>query len=536
MNIGASLANTLWLARGRSAARRFALGLAESAATQEQWLMAQLARHAASEFGRRHDFAGIRSAAEFAKRVPLCTYDTLAPEIARIRRGARDVLATGAVTHLAPTSGSTGAQKLIPFTGNLQAGFDAALSPWMGDLVQQRPRLRWGPAYWSVSPQLGDDGPNPTDDERGLGPTDTAPSATNAVPAPPDAVPVGFADDAEYLGGIAARLVRRALAVPAELRLERDPAQFWHRTRLALLRARDLRLISIWHPSFLDLLTTVSAAEWERLLDDLARVGEGARANELRFIGPGEWPRWWPELQVVSCWGEQAAVSGFERIRARLPHVLVQAKGLLATEAVVSIPFGGTTPLAITSHFFEFIDDAGGIRGAHQLERGATYEVVVTNGGGLWRYRLGDVVACTGHLRSTPTLRFLGRAGRGSDLRGEKLTEAFVAGVLGALFGAGETPSYLALRAWDSTDAAGYELLLAPEPEAQSEAALAARLDTALAANPHYALARRLGQLAPPRITPVAADRAAAELAAHTGRLGDAKPALLIPVRERARP
>jgi len=525
MNLGASLANTLWLARGRAAARRFARGLADPAATQEQWLMAQVARHAASEFGRARDFAGIRSVADFTQRVPLCAYDALAPDIARIRRGARDVLAIGSVTHLAPTSGSTGAQKLIPFTAGLQAGFDAALSPWMSDLMEQRPRLRWGPAYWSVSPQLGEDGLK-SDDL-----TDSAANPTNTAANPTTAVPVGFADDAEYLGGVAARLVRRALAVPSELRLERDPARFWHRTRLALLRARDLRLISIWHPSFLDLLTTVSASAWDQLLDDLARAGLGARAKELHAIGTNEWPRWWPDLQVVSSWGEQAAASGFERIRARLPHVLVQAKGLLATEAAVSIPFRGTTPLAITSHFFEFIDDAGGIRGAHQLERGRTYEVVVTNGGGLWRYRLGDVVECTGHLRSTPTLRFLGRAGRGSDLRGEKLTEAFVAGVLGALFTAGETPAYVALRAWDSTDAAGYELLLAPAPDVHVAATLVARLDTALAANPHYALARRLGQLAPPRIAVVNVDHATTELASRTGRLGDAKPALLIPVR-----
>jgi len=506
MNPGASLANTLWLARSRAAARRFARGLADPASTQERWLLGRVARHADSEFGREHGFAGIHSTAAFTARVPLATYDSIAPAIARIRRGARHVLATGPVTHLAPTSGSTGAVKLIPFGASLQAGFDAALGPWMDDLARQRPRLRWGRAYWSVSPQLADDAPEPG-----------------------DAIPVGFADDADYLGGVAAALVRRALAVPAELRLERDPTRFWHRTRLALLRARDLRLISIWHPSFLDLLTAVSAEEWERLLDGVAREGSRTRAAELRAIGAEEWPHWWPELQVVSCWGDQAAAPGFQRIRTRLPHVLVQAKGLLATEAAVSIPFRGATPLAVTSHFFEFVDDAGDVRRAHQLERGAAYEVVVTNGGGLWRYHLGDVVECTGHLLATPTLRFLGRSGRGSDLRGEKLTEAFVASVLGALLPPGETQSYLALRAWDSTDAAGYELLLSPEPDPDAAADLAARLDAALAANPHYALARRLGQLAPPRVTPVTADRAAEELSSHTGRLGDAKPVLLIP-------
>ena len=154
-----------------------------------------------------------------------------------------------------------------------------------------------------------------------------------------------------------------------------------------------------------------------------------ARARELDQIGPGDWPRWWPHLQVVSCWGDQAAAPGFRRLAARLPLTVVQAKGLLATEAVVTIPYAGTHPLAVTSHYFEFLDESGGLHGADALERGAHYDVVVTNGGGLWRYRLGDVVECTGHVLATPALRFVGRRARQSDLRGEKLSEVFVADV-----------------------------------------------------------------------------------------------------------
>jgi hypothetical protein len=520
MNLGASLANLLWLARARRADAHFARALAQPREAQAAWLRAQLARHAASEFGQGHDFAGLHSPAEYAARVPLSTYDDVAPMIARIRRGARNVLAVGHVTHLAPTSGTSGARKLIPFTRSLQEGFDAALSPWITDLARQRPALRWGPAYWSVSP-LADEGPSAA----GVS-TDTVTSTVaDAAAESADKVPTTFADDADYLGGPAAWLVRQALAVPADLRFERDIAAFWHRTRLALLRARDLRLISVWHPSFLDLITNVSGDDWERLLDALT----GARATELRAVGRHDWPQWWPHLQVISAWGEQAAAAGFQRIAAQAPAALVQAKGLLATEAAVTLPYRGATPLAVTSHYFEFLAESGDILGAHALERGRTYEVLVTNGGGLWRYRLGDVVECTGHLLATPTLRFLGRAGVNSDLRGEKLSEAFVACVLGDLFAAAAMPAYLALRAWDCTDFAGYELLVSSD--AESTDSLARRLDAALSANPHYAYARRLGQLAPPRVVVVGEDQARTDLAAQRGRLGDAKPQLLIPAR-----
>lgn len=501
MNAAAAVANLVWLARCGAPARRFAAALGDPRRHQESWLLAQLTRHATSAFGRAHDFAAIRDAAAFARRVPLTQPADVAPWVERVRAGERDVLACGRVTHLVPTSGSTGARKLVPFSRGLQAGFDAAVAAWMVDLARQRPTLRWGPAYWSVSPL-----------------TDDLPAQASG------AIPVGFADDADYIGGSGAWLVRRVLAAPSSLRHVRDSDTFWRLTLRALLAHRDLRLISIWHPSFLDLLVGAAERHWPTLLEELTPV----RARELRAIGRDDWARWWPHLQVVSCWGDQAAASGYRRLVAALPGVLIQAKGLLATEAVVTIPYRGAQPLALTSHFFEFLSPSGAVLGAHELTRGAYYEVVVTNGGGLWRYRLGDVVECTGHLQATPTLRFVGRASRESDLRGEKLSEPFVADVLRALWPVTAPPAYLALRAWEAAGAAGYDLLVSDADLAPVRPDLADRLDAALRANPHYAIARRLGQLAAPRIVPVSTRRAADDLAASGSRLGDAKPTVLI--------
>ena len=249
------------------------------------------------------------------------------------------------------------------------------------------------------------------------------------------------------------------------------------------------------------------------------------RPAELRRLGPWAWARWWPNLQVISCWGEQAAEPGRRALAKKFPDAWVQAKGLLATEAAVTLPWGDEYPLAVTSHFFEFIDERGDVCPAWQLERGRRYEVVVTNGGGLWRYRLGDVVECTGTMGRTPTLRFLGRAGRVSDLRGEKLSEAFVAEVLRAIWPEGTRPQFAVLVARE--DACGYELRIS----AAATAGLVERLETALAANPHYAWARRLGQLACVRVREIGEAAAREALRTRAGRLGDAKPAVLEPPR-----
>lgn len=547
MSIGATVANTLWLASVHGGARRFARALDAPGVSQWRWLSRQLKRDATSEFARAHDFGRIDSPQAFARAVPMCRYDDLLPHIARIRAGERDVLATGRVTHLAPTSGSSGARKLLPFNASLQAGFNAAVGAWMHDLAHLRPALLGGPAYWSVSPLSEEDAA-----------PDTAGHANDC--ATRDAVPIGFADDADYLGAGAAWLVRQAMAAPSSLRHVRDTHAFWRLTALALLRHRGLRLISAWHPSFVDLLMEAARDAWEELLlavargtcpwsDALpARARDGwttspdrGRADELRRVGRDAWPSWWPQLQVISCWGEQGADAGWRAIArlvsARAPHVLVQPKGLLATEGVVTIPYASTHVLAVTSHFFEFIDREGNVRLAHELERGGEYEVVLSNGGGLWRYRLGDMVACTGHLKATPTLRFLGRAGHVSDLRGEKLSEVFVAQALREAWRTDDAPAYVALRAWSEGAAAGYELLISDDV-ADTSAREAAqlervhRVERALCENPHYALALRLGQLQPLRGRAVSRDAAREDLRAHAGRLGDAKPRLLLTARD----
>lgn len=507
MKFSTVLANTAWAAGNLGAARRFAAALREPEAAQGAWLKGRLAQDAKTSFGQEHGFGGLGNYSEFARRVPLRGWAEFAPWIKRIRSGDTRVLSRDRVTHLAPTSGSSGARKLIPFTTGLQAGFSAAVGAWMHDLVRTEPGLLGGPSYWSVSPLVDGDGAE-SDGK----------------------VPVGFADDAEYLGGVRAWLVRQALAVPADVRHERDLERFWLRTLGGLLARRDLRLISVWHPSFLDLLLAAAERHWEGLCDG---VVERSRAAELRRLGPKAYAQWWPQLRVVSCWGEQAAEPGWRELQRKFPGVRVQAKGLLATEAAVTIPWGGTYPLAVTSHFFEFIDPAGGVRRAHELARGEHYQLVVTNGGGLWRYRLGDVVECTGWLAATPTLRFLGRSDNVSDLRGEKLSETFVAEVVRGLWAKErDRPKSAVLRACEGTEkrTAGYELavVLCGKVTSEELAGWGARLETALAANPHYALARRLGQLAPVRVVDADAAAEAMRLQSQRGRLGDVKPQVLV--------
>ena len=485
----AAIANAAWLASSVPAWLRFRRALRGPERAQRQILHGLLARNADSAYGRAHGFGGIRSYAEFGERVPIVDYDGLAPWVARITRGEQNVLTREPVTRLVPTSGTTGGRKLIPFTATLQRELNAAIGPWMLDLFREHPSLAVGPAYWSISPAL--------------------PAA-----AEDSAVPVGFDDDSAYLGGIQARLAEATFAVPRALRLVRDVETSRYLTLLCLLRAPGLRLVSVWHPSFLTLLLDALVVWWGELLADLENGGcqraatlpaevrdaiaahaQPRRAAELRQCGPADVRALWPRLRIVSCWGDAQAALPFAELQRRLPDVAVQSKGLLATEAFVSLPFRGRHPLAITSHFFEFEDACGKIARAHELRTGGTYGIIITTGAGLWRYRLGDIVEVDGFVGATPSLRLLGRGASASDLCGEKLTEIFVTRAIESVCAAcGFAPRFAMLA--PDRDADGrwsYTLFVEGVPPC----GLPSRLDDELRKNPHYSLCRDLRQLGP---------------------------------------
>src|SRR5262249_58874925 len=84
-----------------------------------------------------------------------------------------------------------------------------------------------------------------------------APTATAAASAGSSAagsgakVPIGFEEDTAYLGGTRQRLARAIMAVPPQVARPRDVDAVRYATVLFLVRARGLRLMSVWPPSFL---------------------------------------------------------------------------------------------------------------------------------------------------------------------------------------------------------------------------------------------------------------------------------------------
>jgi hypothetical protein len=523
MRVSSFVVNAAWVAAQATRYLQFRSALTRAQAEQETLLTRYLRRNAHTDFGRRFDFVRIKSVDEYQQRVPLSIYEDYEPSIARIASGAANVLTATAVRCLEPTSGSTRAAKLVPYTRDLQAEFGRAIAPWIVDLALATPAIIGGPAYWSITPL-----------------TSQPPVAGRANSERPT---VGFESDSAYLGGWLGWLADRTLVACDDLKRVQDVEEFRRNTLLRLLSEPELRLLSVWHPTFLTLLLDALAASWDGLLRDLARglpptrfirglPRNPARARELANADPLKPKSIWPHLALVSCWGDGHAAALIPGLQRRLGGVQIQAKGLIATEAFVSLPFAGHHPLAIRSHFFEFIDAHGSTKLAWQLELGQTYSVVVTTGGGLYRYQLRDRVVVQEFLGDTPCIRFVGKEDSVSDLYGEKLSEGLVAEIISRLIRSRAPEATFALLAPESDENGSRYVLYVASAEIPIQG-LEEALETELAANPNYAQCVRLGQLKPAIVERVDADAAARYLDAlrRTGqRLGNVKPAALSPL------
>ena len=536
-DVAPAFANTLWLASCLPEWKRFQRSLTRLAQTQTQLLKNYLKLNQDTAYGRRFRFASIESVEAYQDRVPLTVYDDYTEAIEAIAGGQPRVLTAEPVRMFEQSSGSTSASKLIPYTAGLKSEFQRGLAPWIVDAYSHCPHLIGGPAYWSITP------------------------FSQCRQTTSGGIPIGFEEDSAYLGFMG-RLVDTALAVPAAVKHLSDVNTFRYVTLLFMLRRRSLRLISIWNPTFLTLLLAQLRGWWESLVDDIAhgrltppgriepelhRVllrhvhADPYRAQALAALGPNDYQSMWPELAMISCWADGPSARYAEALaQSHFPNVNLQGKGLLATEAFISFPLIGVTGsvLAAACHFFEFlpVDQAGRVMSdqpkvAHRLERGQAYAVVVTTGGGFYRYQLQDVVEVLGFVAQTPCLRFLGKTDRVSDWFGEKLDERFVTRVLDDFFRVHNLhPTFAMLAPDDAPGGFCYTLYLELSPGQLTPEGLPAHLDNGLRQNFHYAYCRKLGQLGQPGIFLVARGAAQAYLQACQARgqkLGNIKPSVL---------
>lgn len=444
----------------------------------------------------------IKTYAEF-RRLPLQSYEQLEERVQASIDGQCHLTQDPPFAY-EPTSGSSGRRKLIPYTQRLRRSFSEMFLCWVYDLLAYGPPIEGGRMYFSVSPQFH------------------APENTQ----------LGLEDDSDYLSGLSSWLFSQFSLVPAQVKTLKDPDDFFMLVAAYLLSSQDLEAISVWSPSFLLAILDFVATHQSELLDAL-KAGRIERQQRVFSLGKAtaaqlralkqpslDWPVLLPGLKLISCWGSGNAAIGYRRLQTLFPGVMIQAKGLLATEAPISFPsekYGLQLPM-LSEVFFEFLNDQGQILLLDQIEQGQEYELIISQLGGLLRYRLGDRIKVCSQAQQTPCFEFIGRGQAASDLVGEKLAESFVASQAQSHY----PERYLCLI--PQLNPAAYLLFADQQIEAQD-------FESLLLQASHYHNARQLRQLGPlqSQVCPDLAQRLKAYFVNQGMQLGDIKDRYLYP-------
>jgi hypothetical protein len=409
--------------------RSFCVAAQQAVKTQERVLLAMIRRTADSDFGRHHGFAGLRSVADFRKRMPIATYEDHRPYIDRVKAGdTRAMFGRGQRVHMfALTSGTSDQPKHIPVTDEYLKEYRAGWNGWgiKALLDHEEAILR---EIAQVSSRM--------DESR----------TTSGIPC------------GAITGLIAAtqkRLVRKYYVTPGCLaRIDDASAKYYTIMRLAM--ARDVAWIITASPATQLKLARTGVEHAEAIIRDIhdgtlrAEVpvpGEvrqalqprlkpdAVRAAELERLLHEHGrllPRHYWNLSFLANWtgGTMGLyLRDFPEYFGDLP---VRDVGLIASEGRVSTPIEDGTAagmLNVDGHFFEFMPVEERESASpqtclcHEVEVGREYYVLLTTSSGLYRYDLGDVVRVTGFVGQAPLVEFLNKGNHISSLAGEKLTE-----------------------------------------------------------------------------------------------------------------
>jgi hypothetical protein len=345
------------------------------------------------------------------------------------------------------TSGSSGPKKKIGYTRSLQKSFSNMFQLWCADILNNAPvALKTGVVYMSISPRVHDHG--------------------------------GLNDDSDYVSPILRPFLKKFLAVDPCLQRVNTGEEFYLSVARALLKRKDLEVVSIWSPSY-----------FLSLMDFIEKNQDALGFN-------GNFNKHWPNLKIISAWDSGESKFSSAILKQRFPDVWFQAKGLLATEGPMTLPWikaRGQLPL-LTETYFEFMDSKGDRMLVHQLSEGEEYEILPQFPNLQSPYKIGDKVVCSGFYHKTPLLEFIGRESDFSDLVGEKLSGPVVRELLKDLF-----CDFVVIPEPTSNDSkARYTFII--DQKKLKKMIPSSEIDLKLKTIHHYQLARELQQLEACRI------------------------------------
>ncbi len=392
-----------------------------------------------TEYGKKYDFAGIKTIEDYQKKVPVVVYDDLAPYLERMMEGERNLLTAYNYNHFNETSGTVGAPKVVPMTDEQSQVFAKYNNLYMYGIMREQVDGSWmeGRGFCTSSG-------NCRTLKSGLTVGEASAKMADYIKGGKDAL------DA---------MVRTLYTSPLEgLNPEHGVDTKYVHTRFALMD-REVRGMITGFYSVIVLFLRYIEDNYEMLIRDIetgtisddVEMPDSVRESLLKKIEPmperaaelreafkdgvdTPWVRKvWPKFMYLT----GAGGDGFEvydrLIKEHYTGEGIQNiySGITASEGLWSVPSGVNdfdSILAPCAAFVEFLpveagDDFSKCLTMDKLEVGKVYELIITNLSGFWRYRMSDAVMVTGFCNKTPKVQFMYRVNRTINLAEEKTTE-----------------------------------------------------------------------------------------------------------------
>lgn len=343
-------------------------------------------------------------------------YDQLPKEYFTAKKNTAHPLTGELIKVIEPTSGSSGRKKRILYTKKMLSIFQKMFLIWSVDILKQYKNLKTGLTYISISPRFSKD-----EDE-------------------------GMQSDKDYLSSLSSLILSPFLLCPTRVSKIKNSDDFFLVTTLYFVCAKDLEIISVWSPSFLGSMIRCLSQNHQKIKEVLEQGFFITKCQQKYHFALSSDQRWqdfenkryhqlFNNIKLISCWIIPSGKTDIAFLKEYFRNAAFQPKGLLATEAPLTIPlFKESYQIPLYDEvFYEFENLKGEIKYLWQLEVGEMYEVIFSHLGGLVRYRLNDLIKVTHLYQGIPTLEFQCRSGAVSDLVGEKLTELFLSEVASSL-------------------------------------------------------------------------------------------------------
>ncbi len=288
----------------------------------------------------------------------------------------------------AQSAGTTGTQKIFPLSKSYQEQFQTSLPPFIYGFIKKYKNFLVNPSLYLAA----------------IDPDEKAASG----------IPIGFISNYNYHH--MPRFIKNIYVLPDKTL--KNSKVFSKQGPLYAL-AGELNSIFAVTPLSIQKYMENIIINWTFFIEELEKENVSiseSRLRHLRALDPDALTlkEIWPTLEFICCWKSSICKNQLRNMKDLLGGVAVHDAIYSATEGWINVPtpelpFGG--PVHPRTHVVEFLDVEKEVLEENlidlwELEKGKEYEIFITNNMGLVRYRIQDIVKCTGFFHRSPIIHF----------------------------------------------------------------------------------------------------------------------------------